>query len=343
MTDAQWRLLLETLDGRVSTPPPAGFIIDSPWLPRWAGLTVLDYLAADELWLEANLKAHREFPELLFLPGFWAEYGMCTEPSAFGARCAFPPDEFPFARPMFGTLEETDGLKPPDPASDGLAPFVLSRLVRLRPRIEAAGQAIRFSVSRGPLNVASFLLGVEGFLTALVTDGPRVHRLLGTITDYLVRWHARQKAAVSSIDGILILDDIIGFMGADHFREFGLPYFKALFAPPAAVKFLHNDAEVRPSAPFLGELGVNLFNPGFEVPLSELRALAGPEVTLLGAIPPRDVLALGSPDRVREAVRAQGAAEGGRSRIIMSCGGGMPPGVSTANIRAFIEAVGDLK
>jgi len=26
----------------------------------------------------------------MFLPGFWSEYGMCTEPSAFGARCSFP-------------------------------------------------------------------------------------------------------------------------------------------------------------------------------------------------------------------------------------------------------------
>jgi uroporphyrinogen-III decarboxylase len=341
MTDAQWRLLLETLDGCVFSPPPAGFIIDSPWLPRWAGLTILDYLAGDEPWLEANLKAQREFPGLLFLPGFWAEYGMCTEPSVFGARCVFPPDEFPFAHPAFAAIEAADGLKAPDPATDGLAPFVLSRLTRLRPRIESAGHRIRFSVSRGPLNVASFLLGVDGFLTALVTDAPRVHRLLGTITDYLVRWHALQRAALPSIDGILVLDDIIGFIGAGHFREFGLPYFKAIFAPPAAVKFLHNDAEVRPSAPFLREMGVNLFNPGFEVPLAELRTLAGPDVALLGSLPPRDVLAQGTPDAVRAAVWAQREATAGQARIILSCGGGMPPGVPTANIRAFIEAAGE--
>jgi uroporphyrinogen decarboxylase len=342
MTEAQWRRLIEILDGRTSSPPPAGFIIDSPWLAHWAGLTILDYCAGDELWLESNLRAQAEFPELLFLPGFWAEYGMCTEPSAFGARCAFPPDEFPFAHPVFRSIEDADGLKAPDPARDGLAPFVLSRLTRLRPRIEAAGHAIRFSVSRGPLNVASFLLGVDEFLSALITDGARAHRLLGVITDYLVRWHARQRAAIPSLDGILVLDDIIGFLGAGHFREFGLPYFKELFAVPAAVKFLHNDAEVRPSAPYLREMGVNLFNPGFETPLSELRTLAGPEVTLLGNIPPRDVLARGTPGQVRDAVRAQWAASTGHARTILSCGGGMPPGVSTENIRAFIDTVKEL-
>jgi uroporphyrinogen decarboxylase len=141
----------------------------------------------------------------------------------------------------------------------------------------------------------------------------------------------------------MVLDDIIGFMGAGHFREFGLPYFKEIFAPPAAVKFLHNDAEVRPSARFLSEMGVNLFNPGFETPLPELRALVGPEVTLLGSIPPRDVLARGTPGDVEDAVRAQWAAAGDHARIILSCGGGMPPGVPTENIRAFIDAAGELK
>ena len=40
----------------------------------------MDYFTSDALWLEANLKAIREFPDVLFLPGFWSEYGMCTEP-----------------------------------------------------------------------------------------------------------------------------------------------------------------------------------------------------------------------------------------------------------------------
>jgi uroporphyrinogen decarboxylase len=119
MTDSQWLRLIETLDGRISSPPPAGFIIDSPWLPRWAGPAILDYYAGDELWLAANLLAQAEFPEFLFLPGFRAEYGMCTEPSAFGAPCNFPPGTFPFARPVLRSVEDIDGLKPPDSKARG--------------------------------------------------------------------------------------------------------------------------------------------------------------------------------------------------------------------------------
>lgn len=89
MTDKQWDVLIKTIDGELFNPLPVGFIIDSPWLPNWFGIKILDYFSNDALWLEANLKVINEFPDVMFLPGFWSEYGMCSEPSAFGVRCTF--------------------------------------------------------------------------------------------------------------------------------------------------------------------------------------------------------------------------------------------------------------
>ena len=215
----------------------------------------------------------------------------------------------------------------------------MPRFIAKPTRIEAAGHKIRFSVSRGPLNVASFLMGVNEFLIALVTEPGRIHTLLGLVTDYLVRWHALQRDAFPTIDGLLVLDDILGFIGEAHFREFARPYLARIFDVPAAVKFLHNDADAKITAPFLPDLGVNLFNMGYEMTLNELKSLTGGGVTLLGNIPPRDVLAGGTPDDVRAAVRDLIDPLADRTRIIASCGGGMPPGVSTENLRAFIEEV----
>jgi uroporphyrinogen decarboxylase len=59
----------------------------------------------------------------------------------------------------------------------------------------------------------------------------------------------------------------------------------------------------------------------------------------LGNIPPRDVLVQGSVDDVRDSVRTAIDSVADKSRIIFSCGGGMPPGVPTENIRAFCAAV----
>jgi uroporphyrinogen-III decarboxylase len=339
MTDQQWTQLKSIVRGECFDPLPVGFIIDSPWLPGWCGLRILDYLSDNDLWVTANLKAIHEFPDVMFLPGFWSEFGMCTEPSAFGARCAFPLDEFPHAHPIPGGLNVIDSLEIPDPTKDGLLPFVLHRLRLAQPKIEAAGHRIRFAVSRGPLNIASYLIGMTELLMILLTEPERAERLLRKITTFVNRWLQVQREAFPSIDGVLLLDDVIGFMGELEFRRFALPFFKELFAHDVSIKFLHNDASCRASAPFLPEMGVNLFNMGFDISLSELKQLTKDKVTMLGNLPPRDVLARGTPDEIkRGTARLIGSLED-MSRVILSCGGGMPPGVSTENLQAFVRAV----
>ena len=339
MTESQWQTLLAAVRGESLKPLPVGFIIDSPWLPNWYGVNILDYLASDEVWFAANKKAIETFPEAIFLPGFWSEFGMCTEPSAFGSKCLFHENEFPFAEKTILTEEDVDKITEPNPASDGLLPFMLNRLTRNRSRIEAMGHRVRFSVSRGPLNVATFLMGTTEFLIMLGTDPDRTHKLLRVITNFLVKWHARQRAAVDSIDGMLVLDDIVGFIGEDDFKEFGLPYLKELFAAPVSVKFFHNDAECAQSVKYYPDIGINLYNPGVQMTVNQLHEATGNHLTILGNIPPRDVLARGTPDEVRAVTRKLLAETGNRARLLPSCGGGMPPGVTTENIRAFIETI----
>ena len=104
MTDKQWNNLLAVIDGEILDPLPVGFIIDSPWLPGWAGMSIKEYFDNPDKWLEANLKAVKQFPDIMFLPGFWGEYGMCTEPSAFGAKCVWHENDLPFAEKVISDI-----------------------------------------------------------------------------------------------------------------------------------------------------------------------------------------------------------------------------------------------
>ena len=339
MTNQQWHSLLAVLRGEVSPAPPVAFIIDCPWLPNWHGVTIADYLSSETIWLEAHRHALAAFPDVWFLPGFWSEFGMCTEPSAFGSRCQFPRNEFPYADRIITDVAQIADLAVPDPATDGLLPFMLNRLRWAEPQIKALGHEIRFSVSRGPLNVATFLMGTTEFLVALKTDPEPTHRLLRIITDYLKRWHALQRQTFPTIDGMLMLDDIVGFLSEADFIEFGRPYMKELYATDVTVKFFHNDAACAQSLQHYPGIGINLYNPGVQSTLAEMRRLCDHGLTILGTIPPRDVLAKGTPAEVRAAVRQLLAETPDRSRLILSCAGGMPPGVSTENIRAFCDAV----
>jgi len=339
MNERQWETLVAVIRGETVRPLPTGFIIDSPWLPNWAGHTILDYYTQERVYLEDNLKAIDAFPRVLLLPGFWSEYGMCTEPSAFGAVMTWEENEFPFAGRVLRSLDDVERLEQPDPRRHGLLPFVIKRLRHLEPNIIAAGHRIRFAVTRGPFNVASFLMGTTEFLEALRTAPELAHRLLTLITDFLVDWIAWQRQCFPSIDGLLVLDDIVGFVGRRDFETFGLPCLTRIFATDVTVKFFHNDAPCKTCAPYLAGMGVNLLNFGVQHTVNDMKDWTGHAITLLGNIPPRDVLASGTPADVTRSVTDLLEHVEEHARFIVSCGGGMPPGVPTANIDAFVSTV----
>jgi len=338
MTAKQWEILVSAVNGKKMTDVPIGFIIDCPWLPNWYGIDILDYFTNDQLWLDANFKAIDTFPDVIFLPGFWSEYGMCTEPSAFGAKCIFHKNEFPFADKIIHTFEDVDSIVEPNPETDGLLPFMLNRLVQAQPQIEKRGHAIKFSVSRGPLNIATFLMGVTEFLTMMMMDPDRTHKLLRVITNFLHKWHDLQRKTFPSIDGILLLDDIVGFIGEAEFKEFAFPYFKELYDNKMTLKLFHNDAECEASVAYYPELGINLYNPGIYTHINKLFEMTSNKLTILGTIPPRDVLASGTKTDVENSVKKLLSEVSDKSRLLLSCAGGMPPHVSTENIKAFINA-----
>lgn len=343
MTIKQWNTLLEVLDGKQFNPLPAGFIIDSPWLPGWNGISAMDYYSSDALWLKANFNAIDAFPEIMFLPGFWSEFGMCTEPSAFGSKMVWDETELPHADKVIHSTEMIDELKKPNVESDGLLPFMIKRLLHNQSAINEKGHSIKFAVSRGPLNIATFLMGTTEFLLAIIIEPERIHKLLSLISDFISDWLKHQIEMFPTIEGIFLLDDIVGFLGDDDIQKFVVPYLKNIYDQfDVPVKFFHNDAEGKVCAPYLEEIRINLFNYSFTHSIKEMRELCGEKVTLLGNIPPRDVLASGTPEEVAKAVVSSLGEVSNRKRIIMSCGGGMPPNVSTDNIRTFITTIKSL-
>lgn len=340
MTSEQWEILLQTVNGKTPENPVTGFIIDSPWLPGWAGISTIQYYSSEKIWFETNKKTIETFPNIIFLPGFWSEFGMCTEPSAFGAKLVWNEYNLPHADKIISDISEAGNLKIPNPKTDGLLPFVIQRLVNYQKPIREMGHEIKFAIARGPLNIASFLMGTTEFLMALMMDPENSRKLLDPITNFTINWLEFQKERFPSIEGILVLDDIVGFVGDEECKEFAVPYIKKIFqAFDSKLNFFHNDAQGLISTPYLKEMGVQLFNFSFEHPMKEIRELAGPDVALIGNLPPRDVLAEGTPEQVKNETIKMVNDFGDKNRVIWSCGGGMPPNVSTENILIFKETI----
>ena len=340
MTNNQWNLLLETVHGEIPEKPVTGFIIDSPWLPGWAGVSNLQFYSSEQIWFQTNKKVIETFPDIIFLPGFWSEFGMCTEPSAFGAKLVWNEYSLPHADKIISSIEEAGNLKIPNPKTDGLLPFIIQRLINYQQPIRDMGHEIKFAIVRGPLNIASFLLGTTELMTGFMMNPEKSHQLLETITRFSIQWIEYQKEMFPSIEGILVLDDIVGFIGDEECKEYAIPYIKRIFnAIDSKLNFFHNDAQGLVSTPYVKKMGVDLYNFSFEHSMKEIRELAGPEIALIGNLPPRDVLAAGTPEQVREETRKMVHEFGDNNRVVWSCGGGMPQDVTTENIKAFKETI----
>lgn len=340
MTDPQWDYLLRILDGEVFDPLPVGFLVDGPWVSELAGASLMDYFGDGDLWLRANLEAQQRFPDVLWLPGFWAEYGMISNPPSFGAKCIWPEDGFPTCEHILRGYDDIADLPQPNVRTDGLLPFIIQRLDRYQSEIEKAGHRYRFASSHGPLTIASYLLGYSEFFIGMAENPQAIHQLLHSATQFVIDWVGYQKEKYPDIDGILVLDDLIGFIGEKDFEQFVKPYMTEIFSSlDVSVRFLHNDAAGMITAGHLERMGVNLFNFSFEHDVNEIRDRAGDQVTLMGNIPPRDVLGAGSCEDVRQSVAQLLGSVADKRRLIVSGGGFTPGAFSEDKITAFREAV----
>jgi len=338
MRSADWQRLVKAAHGERLPAPPVALIVDSPWIPGYLGVSTVDYITIPEVWFQANMTVMNRFPEVIFLPGFWVEPGMAAEPSAFGCRIAFPADQPPSIRPIAADIAELDGLVPVNPRQDGLMPLVLAQYRNVLPRVRAAGMDIRIAASRGPLALASHLLGLTAFLVGLKTEPERTHRLLKITTRTVKEWLEAQAEALPGIEGIMLLDDVMGFLSREDYLEFAHPCFKEVFSTPAALKILHNDTDSPVCYEFLGDLGVNVFNFTHLQGIRSVRERVGDSVCLMGNVAPLDVLARGSAEETVKSARSCIAENNGHPAFLLSAGGGVSPGTPEENIRALIAA-----
>lgn len=339
MRPQQWEVFKAAAKRRAEAGTPAAVIVDSPWIPGYLGISHLDYYLDPQVWFQANLRLQREFPELILVPSWWVEFGMAIEPSALGCRVHFWPDRPPDLSPALPRLEDAERLAPPNPHSDGLMACALHWYRRYAPAIRAHGYILPMVAARGPLCLAAFLRGTTAFLTDL-TDAPeRVHRLLQLATRTVILWLKAQAEIIGdTVEGILVLDDIVGFLSARAYREFAHPYLRQICDafPAEWVKVYHNDANVRPFLGELAETGFDVLNWSGRIDVREALEKTDGRITLMGNVPPLEVGARGTPEAVREFARQVLSACG--SGLILSMGGGVSPGTPAENLRALAEA-----
>jgi uroporphyrinogen decarboxylase len=315
-------------------------IVDSPWLPNWAGVSTPAFLFDDDVWLEVYVRAGRALDGAVLLPGAWAELGMAAEPSGWGVPVRWPDRRTPEVRPSGLSIQRLVGMETPDPEQDGLMPLILRRYERMGPALRERGMAPRLAAARGPLTVASHLLGMSEFLMATLSERETAEALLDRTTELCIRWLEAQLARMEAPLGVLMLDDLTGLLSPADAAEIAAPRLKRIFDRfPGMVHVFHNDTPNAAVYPALRNIGMDVFNLSHECDLGAAREALGPEVALMGNLPPLDLLVRETPGACRQATEALLARLPAVGPVLVSPGGGVSPGTPVENLQAVIAAV----
>ena len=252
---------------------------------------------------------------------------MAAEPSALGCKIKFWQDNTPSEYPMLFNIEDLDKYPEYEVENDAFMAMTLHRIRMQKQRVFDTGEIMPIVTSRGPMCTAGFARGTTELMIDLVEKGEWTHKLLDLSTRMIIDWlKAQQKAIGPGVEGIFILDDIVGFVNEEHYLEFCHPYLKRICDafPKDWVKIYHNDAEVEACLDHLPDVGFNVLNWGKQTDYADVKARVGNRMCLMGNVNPLEVGVRGTPEEVRAAtldVLEKSKGEG----IILSVGGGTSP------------------
>lgn len=332
--------LLSLVRDRQRDDTMAALIIDSPWLPGYAGVGTIDFYYDPSTWIRVYEKVLQDLPGVAFVPGSWVELGMTAEPSGWGVPIQWSDHQPPGVNHYPGDLGALAAAPVPNPETDGLMPVILRQYGRMKAPLADLGIAPRMAACRGPLAVASHLVGVTEILMATQLDVDHCHQLFDKTTDLCIRWLKAQLDLMDDPVGVLVLDDLVGMMGPDDAETFGLPRLKRIFDEfDGLIRFFHNDTPNEKVFPGLATIGMDVFNFSHETDLARARKLLGPEIVLMGNLPPLDLLVRGTPDQVREATTQQLDQLAEVGPMLISPGGGVSPGTPIENLQAMCEEI----
>jgi uroporphyrinogen decarboxylase len=281
----------------------------------------------------------KRFPNIVFFPGLWADYGIVVEPSAFGSRIYWPENFVPYVKgQLFKDPEDIRNLEPPDPKTDGFMPFVLESIRYIQ---KNAPQRVKYlyAIARGPFQVASYLRGPTEFLIDLRVRPDVAQKLIDICTETTIQWLKVQLEVIDQPIGIFVPDDVASFLSPELFEKFGLPAYQRIFSEfDGLLKVYHNDADSTHILDLLSQCDFHVFNFSPATDIRIVKKGIGKKVCLMGNVDPVNVLLRGKPETVEEECKRCieiGAPGGG---FILSLGGGPSMETPEENIEAMVNA-----
>ncbi len=332
-----WERFLNSVKHKEIDSVPVALLGTPRFFASLAGVELFECLYNPEKLIEVELQAFKRFPEVLFIPGCWPDYGAGLFGS-FGGVISWQRDTMPQVKQyVIKKDKDIETLNIPNPKEDGLMPWYLKTLKTFRERREFTDN-LHFLHSNGPGELASHLWGLNNFLVNLYLKPNLANALLEKATQSIIIWLEAQKDVLSEAEGILLTDDISGLISPDIYKKFLFPYhcrIREYFKDHIMV--FHCDTKSDHVIELIGQTGIDVFNIGPTTDLAQALLQIGGHCCILGNLCPVKVMQSGDHDKVKLAARECIASSKNGKGFMLSAGGGMNENTPPENIDILVE------
>jgi uroporphyrinogen decarboxylase len=306
---------------------------------RRSGRPLPAYFTDGEAMAQGQIAAWREFGHDVVL----VENGTAALAQACGVGVAYLDDSAPVSyTPAIAGLDEVDRLELPDPyASEPLAENLrATRLV-----VEAIGGEafVMGRADQGPFSLASMIVGMETFLTALALPGNEepLQRLLAFSEEVVYRYavaQMEQGAHMTSIGESVAGPDVCS---PALYRRWAWEADRRLvrrLAEQGIRLACHICGDATRIVGAMVDTGAAVLELDYKADLPAVKAATSGRATVLGVIDPSGVVARGTPAAVTEAVREELAVLAPGGGLILGPGCALPPETPAENLHALVAA-----
>jgi [methyl-Co(III) methanol-specific corrinoid protein]:coenzyme M methyltransferase len=212
----------------------------------------------------------------------------------------------------------------------GRIPVVCDAISQLKREI--GDQAVIGGMLTGPYTLLSLLIESTSLFTGMKREPQIVHDALSHLSAFLCQIGQAYKAAGADFLTIHEMGGSPAFLGPPRFSEFVLPALQSMISNLPGRRVLAVCGNVGAVAASLAEVGADALSLDQSNDLEALRAEL-PRTLLFGNVDPVAVLAHGTPDETRLAVRA--ALEAGVDAVWPGCD--VYPLTPLDNLRALLN------
>ena len=259
---------------------------------------------------------------------------LSVEAEAFGATVRFSDGEVPVVTGrLVDGVESVAKLAVPPPDA-GRCSMTAEAIAKMKSMV--SGKKV-YGGMIGPFSLAGRLADVNEMMFLVMDEPETVHALLEKTTAFLVSYCTALKAA--GADGLFMAEPLAGVISPSALAEFSAPYVRRIvesLQTPDFPVFYHNCGNnVGKAAEAIFAQGAAGYHFGNAIDMSEMLGKAPSGTLVMGNVDPVSVLAQGTPDGIREAVRALVERCGSHPNFVLSSGCDIPATTPWENVESF--------